>query len=107
MAAAHHTGSPGSKGSYYLLLYSEQVAGFVLHKWVFFLGHGSKGIKDSDAVPKKHLAPGVRRCLAGRAEPGSETSAQGDKEVCVAGQGPATQSPATKCLCDLEQSPNS
>lgn len=59
---------------------------------VFFLGHGSKGIKDSDAVTKEHLAPGVRRCLAGRAEPGSETSAQGDKETCAAGQGPATLS---------------
>lgn len=89
MAASHSTGSPGSKASYYLLLYSEQAASFVLYKWSFF-GSWLKGIKDSDVVTKKHLAPGVRGCLVERAEPGSETSAQGDKDTCAAGQGPAT-----------------
>lgn len=71
-----------------------------------FLGHGSKGIKGSDAVTKKQLAPGVRRCLMGEQ---SQAPRHLPKTIRRPVQGDLAlppRLPATKRLCDLEQSTN-
>lgn len=71
-----------------------------------FLGHGSKGIKGSDAVTKKLLAPEVRRCLMGEQSQAPRHLPKMIRERVHRDMALASRLLPTECLCDLEQSTN-
>lgn len=72
-----------------------------------FLGHGSKGIKGSDAVTKKQLDPEVRCCLLGEQSQPLRHLPRTIRKPVKEDMALPPSLHATKCLCDLERRPNS
>lgn len=70
----------------------------------FFLGHGSKGIKGSDAVTKTLLDPEVRRCLMGEQSQAPRHLPKMIRRPAQRHMALPPSLPATKCLYDLKQS---